>query len=457
MKLFPFHKFVFYTIALILVILLPACGVAGVEIVTPTAITPTEALATASPVPTATPTIAPTETPTQTATNVPTIALNSTSTVDISFIHMIDGSNGWGIGKSLGGSSDMILTTLDGAKTWTNVTPSHAFDSIGPNNKSAIGYFSGTNNAWVFYFNTDMTLLGSTSAVVWRTTDGGQTWSSGQSLDQTNLQGAFFKPSDIDFSDGQHGWIMIHLDAGMMHDYVTIYATGDGGQTWNRVVDPSNTDQNALPQSFYKNGMVFLDANTGWIAGDYGGTMAGVFFYKTTDGGKTWSNQSLPAPTSMPDAFTSQNDACSAYPPQFMDANTGFMWVKCSDFSSSIPKATAWAYETTNDGIDWTALTALPKGIGSLFFLNSTTGWFMGATSTDPTQAQYDISRTTDGGKTWTELIKPNWSGTMDFISGQVGWIIATAGSDQTLAKALVQTTNGGSTWLQINPVVLTP
>ncbi len=439
-------------LVILFLVILPACGTLTFQVETPTIAPPTAPPPTNTPQPTATETLAPTATIAPTATPSPTMAPTSTEAIDIGNIHMVDESNGWAIGKLVGGSSDMILSTQDGGQTWNDVTPPHAFDQIGPDNKSAIGYFLNTNQAWVFYYNSDTSLLGSNSALVWATTDGGQTWTASQPLDLANLQMAFFKPSDINFADNQHGWILVHVDAGMMHDYVVLFATTDGSQTWKTVVDPTKT---SLPQSFYKNGMTFINANTGWIAGDLAGLQPGVFFYKTTDGGQTWENQTLPAPPSSPDAYTSQSNACSAFPPQFVDANTGYMWVKCSDLSASTPKATAWAYKTTDGGSNWTPLPALPKAIGSMFFYNNTNGWFLGATSTDPTQAAYNISHSSDGGQTWQEMTTLNWNGQMDFVSDQVGWVVATTGTGTNIEKALVKTSDGGKYWQQIKPVVI--
>ena len=475
MKLIFSRKLWMTSLAILTLSLLSACGALSVQVVTPTTESVTLPAVTSTPetpaptqlaAPTKTPaptqTAAHTETPasTQTAahTETPTVGVTpttppvksptSTDAVTIEYIKMKDANTGWAIGKLIGGTRDMVLSTQDGGKTWTNITPPHAFDAIGPDNKSAIAYFSDTGNAWVFFYNKDMTPLGTTSAVIWSTTDCGQTWKASHALDLANIQMAYFKPSDISFSDNQHGWVMVHLDAGMMHDYITIFATSDGGQTWKEVVDPTGQ---SLPQSCYKNGMVFLDANTGWVAGDCGGVMSGVYFYKTTDGGKTWTNQTLPAPAAAPNAFTNQADACGSYPPEFIDAKVGFMSVKCSNLSASTPTTTTWPYITSNGGMTWTALPALSDPVGTLSFLDDKTGWFLGASSTDASQATHALFQTTDGGKTWKQFTKLSWSGQLDFISAQAGWVVASDGNN----LALVQTTNGGTTWQEIKPVVV--
>ena len=423
MKPIPPIRFLTSVLVVLFLAFLSACGELSVQVVTPTqeAATP----------------LADTNTPTSsTATQVVLASATTQATLpsatDTPFPPFRSASG----------------RTQDGGKSWTDITPPHAFDVIGKDGKSAIGYFTNAGSAWVFFYNKDMTPPTGTSAVIWSTTDGGKTWVSSQSLDLTNLQMAYFKPSDLYFTDVQNGWTMIHLDAGMMHDYVTIFATSDGGKTWKEVVDPAGTGQQSLLQSCYKSGLTFVDAKTGWVAADCGGVEAGVYFYKTVDGGLTWTNQSLPAPAATPNVFTDQNNACGAFPPQFVSATEGFMSVKCNFTSNNT--TTSWPYATHDGGATWNVLPTLPSPLGSLFFFDSQTGWFLGATTTDPSTAEHAMAQTTDGGKTWKQLLLPTWSGQMDFVSAQVGWVVASDGTN----LALVQTTNGGKTWLDLKPVI---
>ena len=453
MKRIISHHLWITSLAILALSLLSACGALSIQVVTPTDVPVVIPVITTTPETlAATQTLAPANTPTTGA--IPATPTGSAPAVSgaviIENIKMKDANTGWAVGKLNGGTSDLILTTQDGAKTWTNITPPHAFDVIGPDNKSAIADFTTTGNAWVFFFNSDQTPPGSSAVVIWSTTDGGQTWKSSQALNIANINMAFFKPSDISFSDAQHGWVLIHLDAGMMHDYITIFTTADGGSTWKEVVDPSGPTQ-TLPQSCYKSGMVFLDANTGWVAGDCGGVQSGVYFYKTTDGGLTWTNQTLPGPAAAPNAFTDQNDACGSYPPQFIDAKTGFISVKCANLSGSTPTTTTWPYVTTDGGVTWSALPPIADPVGTFFFLDAQTGWALGASNTDASLATHTIYQTLNGGKTWKALIQPSWVGQMDFFSALAGWVIASDGS----SLALVQTVDGGITWKEIKPVVV--
>jgi photosystem II stability/assembly factor-like uncharacterized protein len=443
--------------SLLVLAMLSACGVLNLTIITatpqfapPGSNTQTVGDLTTTPAASATEFFTPTIAPSPTSTAIPI----ASKAVTIERIKMNDANTGWAIGQVSNFTSDLILTTQDGGKTWLDVTPAHTFDSIGTDKKSAIGYFTATGNAWVFYYNQDQTPLAAGTAIIWSTADNGQTWTASQPLDLANVQMAFFNPAYLDFVDNQHGWVMAHLDVGMMHDYVTVFSTSDGGQSWTEVVDPSASGDNNLYQSCYKTGgMVFVNANTGWVTGDCGGVLPGVYFYKTTDGGKTWTNQALPAPHGAPNAFSDQNSVCSSLAPQFIDANNGFVGIKCTDLSKTTPVTTTWTYSTTDGGSHWYSTSpALPEPTGPLFFLDDKTGWFLGATSTDSTQAQYAIIQTTDSGTTWKKLTTLSWTGEMDFVSAQVGWVVASDGS----SLALVQTTNGGTTWQQLNPVATT-
>jgi photosystem II stability/assembly factor-like uncharacterized protein len=82
----------------------------------------------------------------------------------------------------------------------------------------------------------------------------------------------------------------------MSHDYVVLYRSIDGGATWERLLDPDNA-----VQACYKTGMLFTSAQEGWLTGTCSGVAAGVWLYRTGDGGVTWQPVQLPAPESRPD------------------------------------------------------------------------------------------------------------------------------------------------------------
>jgi len=182
----------------------------------------------------------------------------------------------------MGEGSDHVLTTADGGQTWRDVTPPEPAPKEG--NLAAQGYFADAGAAWVIYHSQNEMVIPA-AALVWRTQDSGQTWQPSLPLDLQGLN-EFYSPSDLVFADSQNGWLLVHVGAGMSHDYVALFRTQDGGQTWARLLDPYG---DSGIQSCQKNGLVFPTAQNGWLTGDCGGVMAGAFLFQTADGDRPGS------------------------------------------------------------------------------------------------------------------------------------------------------------------------
>ncbi len=408
----------------------------------PAAATDTASPPTLEPSPTLEPASA-TLAPASTATDVPLAIPTNTPVpagvpVTVISIRMLSDTAGWSVGQVAGDTNDHLLRTAAGGTTWADVTPA------GQTGK-AVPAFLNAQTAWAVYAPRD---IGPGPAIlVWRTTNGGATWAASAPLDTSG--GDYFDPSNLVFADAQHGWLMGHAGAGMMHDYVMMFATSDGGATWTGVVDPMDSTPTSLNMVCCKTGMAFADAHTGWVTGDSGGVMPGApYFQKTTDGGQTWTAQNLPAPGDAPTVFNDDSSsACGTYALAFTSASAGALLVRCTDYSASPMVTKSWLYTTGDGGGTWAA-RALPTPYGNLYFFNSGTGWWEGFAASD--SASGVLYQTTDGGSTWVEGKKLNWSGQFSFVSTQTGWGVAQAGS----AYALVKTATAGQKWAEIKPVI---
>ncbi len=387
---------------------------------------------------------------------MPPIAhLSAGQPVTLTTIHMLDANTGWGIGQAAALDSH-ILQTGDGGKTWRDVTPPEPAGPIDPNygpmGKSATAFFSSAQAAWVAYgYAGGAPLSPSDTLVVWKTNNGGQSWTASAPLPAASLQQ--YGPSDLVFTDDHTGWLMAHVGAGMSHDYVTVLTSQDGGQNWQMAVDPMNdTAAGALPMSCSKTALVPRDAQNAWVAGDCNGVVPGSpYLYRTTDGGHTWQFIKLLPPADQPDLFTNENNACGISTLQFRNRSTvatfGLMPVSCNLTSLEMRKG--WLYFTADDGQTWTPLP-LPAAFGELDFLSGEIGWWAANnTPYDPTVAR-QLYQTSDGGLTWTPLKTLNWSGQLDFVDAKTGWAVATTGE----AKALVQTGDSGNKWVLLKPQI---
>ncbi|MEO6939909.1 MAG: hypothetical protein ABI444_07200, partial [Candidatus Kapaibacterium sp.] len=103
---------------------------------------------------------------------------------------------------------------------------------------------------------------------------------------------------------------------------------------------------------------------------------------------------------------------------------------------------TSW---TSQSQATWNLVAQFPQGlVTAMYFFDEITG-FVGFGTTN------GISRTTDGGVTWTPCSIPAWTATQDpwigdiwFLNRTEGWATRVYGD---FGKFLLHTTDGGSTW----------
>lgn len=427
-------KGIFLLSLLSLVVLLAGCTATPASLA-PTQLEGTPPVATfVSPTDTSLP---PIETTTATATEVPitpTVTAFAGNIIPhypagqeftVTNIHMLDQNTGWAIGGLGSIVGDHVLVTSDGGTTWKDVTPPEVQPSE-VNHEIAVGYFQDAQHAWVTY------AVGGGNPIlpqlkVWRTSDGGATWTASQLLDASGLS-EIYVPTDLIFVNGTQGWLLSHVGVGMSHDYVALYRSSDGGVSWSRLLDPYN---DGGIQSCTKNALRFTDATHGWLTGDCGGVKAGVLLFKSSDAGSTWQEVSLPAPADAPNLFSEgSNFACGSYDPYFFGNDLGHLTVLCTDYNQATPSVVYYIYSTQDGGTTWTS-ASYPGN--SLYFFSSSVGW----------AASPKMHATTDGGQTWKAISDVTWVPQLDFVSEQLGWAVARSDTQM----ALVKTSNGGASW----------
>jgi photosystem II stability/assembly factor-like uncharacterized protein len=295
------------------------------------------------------------------------------------------------------------------------------------------------------------------------TTDAGATWNIVIPFPNDTLC-SFADPAvSMWWVNQTHGWRIGWLGTDMSDAHgAVMHKTIDGGSTWEKkvlstapgdmglqvqFVDENNgwaivyspsggsllrsTDGGSIWNPIAVHGPVglfyFVDANNGWSIAGYAADPLATPEWSithTTDGGENWSVQY----TDVGNTDTQFNAI------QFTDLNNG--WV-VGDGGK--------IFKTANGGIDWTQVTntGLPSDAYSkcVFFCDANNGW-IGTNIPDAFGGQRAILRTTDGGSSWTSqypIFLTSSVFSFFFQDANIGWFIADGG-------LIGYTTNGGAT-----------
>lgn len=401
---------------------------------------------TAAPTETFAPSSTPTEEPAPTETIIPTASpepfisptslptggselpsLASSQPVTITQISMFDATDGWAIGNQAG-SSDRILITEDGGQNWSERTPPEPAPAPPADVLVAWAYFASPQSAWAIFVPEGPPPVD--APVVWRTQDGGNSWQSSTPLPITGDE-SWFQPESFTFIDENTGWLLVHVGAGMSHDYSDLFFTQDGGQNWERIIDPYGSGL----QSLHNTGLAFADAQFGWVTKDNIGVMPGAFLEQTLDGGLTWENIFLPAPTEID--WINEASQCATSSPVFPEPGVGIVLVNCQTFDQQ--QTFSYTYRTTDQGNTWQS-AQLASPAQSLIFIDAQNAYALGR----------DLYRSTDGGLSWVQFKSVNWIGQFSFVDAQTAWAVARNNGQ----IALVNTTDGGHNWQMLTPTI---
>lgn len=396
----------------IITLVLAACG--GVPATQTTILSkPTRTSITASAISSPTSQFQPTKTKSQAIvpTKIPSTTTpgpGTSSFPQLQRIAMQDENIGWGL------SQDAVFYTTDGGQSWRDVTPKSDWLA----QSMVKGFFLNKATAWLIQPDQQDFNRGT----LFHTIDRGQTWQSIQ---------VPFGPNPLQFLNPDDGWVMADRGAAAGSMAVDIYRTTDGGATWTKVqsAGPQNQDQpGALPFGGDKSGMAFKNMQDGWIGGIQL-IMGHSYLYRTTDGGITWTSQDL----AIPDAYASSS--VLVFAPKFFSDQDGILaviletQVQSIDFYmtrdggqswqsttvmqnqeaydiASMQDIWVWSGSTLSVSHDsaqtWASLTPeipLQGKIQQLEFINPNTGWAISMDS----QENMHLYQTQDGGNTWRE------------------------------------------------------
>jgi len=384
---------------------------------------------------------------------------------------------GWAVGpfgKGGVGPSQATLVTADGGSHWRNVTPPGFAPAM-----DRLNYFFDVTHAWVALTPAQFNNApGTATLAVFRTADGGVSWQRG------TLQFSDGTPTELDFIDAIHGWMVLQNNRG-----IAIYGTVDGGATWTfssqqilpqgpgvapatgslPLGAPSPDDTNPQPDCSVEPsiGIAFHDRSQGWAAGTCSGPEAKAYLYASHDWGKTWEAQSIPP---LPAAATCPCSVTTTAP-EFTSVSNGTFTASVSSVetacqtvgtsrgctSTAIP-VHMYIYMTADGGASW-AIHQLPGAAGGTpTFGDTHTGWHWATVLKPAPNPHYEtvfdkLYITHDGGVTWTPLTTTaNFQGgDMQFVNTTTGWMLNGVGLGTQL---FLRTTDGGRTWQPISTVL---
>jgi photosystem II stability/assembly factor-like uncharacterized protein len=379
--------------------------------------------------------------------------------IAIGSLRMMTPLRGWALGppgKGKAGSFYAVLATVDGGTHWRNVTPPQIAGFV----DKAV-FFLDLQHAWVAVTPHIVSQPAPTILTVFRTADGGISW-----------QGATYHlsdgtPSQLDFVDGLHGWMVLQINQGD-----AIYRTADAGLSWQLATTiyhgrPGQVQVGSLRFDYVGgpgavgcnidpfNLITFRDPSVGWATG--GCIKSSLYFFRTEDGGRSWHRQMIPDGSAyygpcQCDVWTSSPVFTSPADGSFMltvSTQTTFCQKDAQGVQncrSAEHVTRASVYVSHDGGSSWTPY-GLPE-TGDLarppVFVDARSGWFTTYKAGSQFPTMDKLYTTQDGGLTWRTITVSAPAGTLDFVSDQVGWSFDPFGQP---APALFATKDSGRTW----------
>lgn len=268
--------------------------------------------------------------------------------------------------------------STDGGNTWTSGTIDLGVAVPNDLGISSISAVSATT-AWVSVYP----IYADTSAGgIWKTTDGGTTWTKQTSALFSNLTDSY--ANFVHFWDANNGIAAGDPESGEFE----IYTTNDGGANWVRVDGANIPDPDVAGEYGYENRYA-VSGNTIWFGTDLGR------IFKSDDKGLTWVAYNTDSTDFGLDRFT------------FSDTNKGLL----------MTYNPINLYSTTDGGATWNPVSTTGTVFNTDIAYIPGTSTVISASSANPLGSSYS----TDDGVTWTTIDGVS-HGVMSFLNNSFGF-----------------------------------
>lgn len=361
-----------------------------------------------------------------------------------------------GLMDGFNGKQFAIAMTTDGGTSWMSIPiPGNAparVENIQSAPQAALVQGNEVLLAW------DVNGKTGAKTVIDTTTDWGAHWQT-HTIQVPNTGASVGNISSF----GKRIWLLqSYQGTAMGRTQHTLQVSNDGGATWQAIsVDsgyvpaPSSLQvtPHALPESFgltqYPSLFTWRSPSRGFAAMTDDGGMAplGVVpLLVTTDGGHTWQQASITAPSGV----NWSNSYMTVSLPVFA-GQQGVLTIATSGKHDTLT-----VYGTSDGGAHWQAVHQVNVSGSpvSVSFVNPTTGWYLN-------QQTGRLMKTTDGGQSWQQVhasglfnLSPQGGQQVSFQmqSASTGVAVVTqlgGQSSQGFTSVLYRTTDGGETWVK--------
>jgi len=260
----------------------------------------------------------------------------------VALVTFVDPAHGWVLHRN-----GRISSTADGGRSWKLVFAPAGSDSFYQPQQLI---FSDELHGWVIGL-----------FAIWKTVDGGKTWSEKFSVAKTEEEriGRLYRGV---FVNNDLGWVSSSGGA--------VLQTTNGGENWKPILlDTERTDVHDI---------FFTDEQRGWLIGRPNG---GIYF--TSDGGITWRPQF-------------ERDGLHLNSASFIDNTQG--WVSGWHLKNE-PSGREGVVMRTTDGLHWENLDNAPgeSVFTAIRFSDKQHGWLAGKDT---------LYRSEDGGNSWQVILK---------------------------------------------------
>jgi photosystem II stability/assembly factor-like uncharacterized protein len=244
------------------------------------------------------------------------------------------------------------------------------------------------------------------------------------------------KRDSVSFVDADHGWY--GTGAG------DLFATRDGGATWEKVASRPGTFVRAVG---------FVDRMNGFIGNIgtdyYPGVTDTTPLYRTRDGGRTWEAVDTGAATIK--------GVCAIDILHTRRIYQGELQPRTVIHAAGRVGGPTGILRSVDGGETWSVIDMTPHAgmILDIKFFDEMTGLVFAATHPDPAQAEGLVLRTEDGGRTWKEVYRSGrpfeliWKASFP-EGGATGYATVQSYDPERATQLVIRSDDRGKTWREI-------